>query len=60
MRCLDENTLLALADRALEKEEAARVEKHLDACAACREVLAEVGKALSSRPSRAVRESRTP
>ena len=52
MRCLDENTLLALADHALEKTEATRVEKHLDACPSCREVLAEVGKALSSRRGR--------
>lgn len=53
MPCLDENTLLALAQGALSPEEFAAAQKHLDACAACRRIAAVVAGSTSLGPAAA-------
>ncbi len=45
--CPDEDALLAFVSGVLSTPEATRIELHLDACAACREVVAEAGDALA-------------
>lgn len=42
MECPDENTLVALAEGALESQTRGKVARHLDDCASCRETVASV------------------
>ena len=49
--CLDDNDVALLVDGALSAEVRDRVERHLDDCAACTELVAELARALA--PDRA-------
>lgn len=40
--CLDEAQLIALLERALSEEQAAQIEEHMDGCAGCRALVAEL------------------
>ncbi len=42
--CLDENTALELLDGKLGSQARSRIEKHLESCDACRELVAEIAK----------------
>jgi serine/threonine protein kinase len=48
MGCLDDNGLLAFVEGRLPGETSERVEAHLDACEACRALVAEVARSLAS------------
>jgi serine/threonine-protein kinase len=43
--CLDENTALALLDARLSSASRSQIERHLESCDACRELVAEIAKA---------------
>src|SRR6516165_6639753 len=42
MACLDDNTVVALFERRLSPEDAARAEEHVDGCATCRALVARL------------------
>ena len=47
-RCLDENELAALCERRLVRAERDRLERHLDDCRECRELVAAVARSIAS------------
>jgi hypothetical protein len=56
--CLDENTVVELIQGLLSPAARARIEQHLDACAECRRLVAEVAKlSFAGRSSRSAREA---
>src|SRR5262245_54645756 len=48
MTCLDDAELLGLLERSLDPRGLARVDAHIDACAACRSLVADLIRARSS------------
>src|SRR5215475_4483781 len=49
MRCLDDNGVAAYVDGLLSKEARAEVDRHVDACEACRELLARMAPFLDPK-----------
>ncbi len=48
--CLTDETLAHLLDGSADGDDLARITSHIDACDACRHVVAEAGRAVSARP----------
>src|SRR5262249_22166078 len=62
MGCLQENTIQALVEGAVSLDEAHALERHLDGCAACRQRLGGISRALVSsgvRPAQPPESGRT-
>jgi serine/threonine-protein kinase len=60
MSCLDDNTIAALVEGLLAKDDLARIDAHIDGCAACRQLLSNVAPLLEPAPSRAPRPPSSP
>ncbi len=59
-QCLDENSALELLDGRLASGARARIERHLEACDACREVVAELAKVEGDESGGGADTERTP
>ena len=59
-QCLDENSALELLDGRLASGARARVERHIEACDACRELVAELAKVEGDESGGAADTERTP